>query len=165
MSDISYHLTTDGSTLGTGAAMWVVIGTSFGIDLTQDLMLTAFYANASTAIPYQKFTTNYLATTVSPILSFHAINATNGMAATNAILLDNISMTLAYPPLNLRLSPPNLLAFRWPFTNSPYRLQANVMLAATNWAALTNEPVNAGTNSQIVLPALASQQFFRLTLS
>jgi hypothetical protein len=87
------------------------------------------------------------------------------MAATNAILLDNISMTLAYPPLNLRLSPPNLLAFRWPFTNSPYRLQANVMLAATNWAALTNEPVNAGTNSQIVLPALASQQFFRLTLS
>jgi len=86
------------------------------------------------------------------------------MAATNAILVDNVSMTLAYPPLSLSLSAPNILLFRWPFTNSPYRLQANVMLAATNWVTLTNEPVNAGTNSLIVLPARASQQFFRLTL-
>ena len=45
---ISYYLGTDGSTFGTGAAMWVVIGTSFGIDLSQDILLTAFYANSST---------------------------------------------------------------------------------------------------------------------
>jgi hypothetical protein len=160
---ISYYLGTDGPTLGTGAAMWVVIGTSFGIDLSQDVMLTAFYPNSANAIPYQKFSTNYLATTASPILSFHGINATNGMAATSAILLDNVSMTLAYPPLNLSLSSPNLLAFRWPFTNSPYRLQASSSLT-TNWVTLTNLPVNAGTDSQIVLPAQASVQFYRLTL-
>jgi hypothetical protein len=29
---------------------------------------------------------------------------------------------------------------------------------------LTNVPVNVGTNSQVVLPASASVQFFRLTL-
>src|SRR5215472_11344971 len=120
---IDYYLGTDGSTLNTGAAMWVVIGTSFGIDLSQDVMLTAFYANSPDALPYQKFSTKYLATTASPILSFHGINATNGMVATNAILLDNISMTLAYPPLSLSLSQSNLLVFSWPFTNSPYRLQ------------------------------------------
>jgi len=162
--NISYYLGTDGTTLGTGAAMWVVIGTSFGIDLSQDVMLTAFYANSPSAIPYQKFTTTYLATTASPILSFHGINATNGTAAANAILLDNVSMTLTYPPLSLSLSAPNLLMFRWPFTNSPYRLQSNSLLTTTNWVTLTNVPVNAGTNTQIVLPALAGQQYYRLTL-
>ena len=162
--NISYYLGTDGPTLGTGAAMWVVIGTSFGIDLSQDVMLTAFYPNSPTALPYQKFSTQYLATTASPILSFHGINATNGMASTSAILLDNVSMMLEYPPLNLSLSPPNLLVFHWPFTNSPYRLQANASLTTTNWVTLTNIPVNIGTNSQIVLPEQASHQFYRLTL-
>ena len=162
--NISYYLGTDGPTLGTGAALWVVIGTSFGIDLTQDVMLTAFYPNSNNAIPYQKFSTNYLAATASPILSFHGINATNGMAATHAILLDNVSMTLTYPPLNLSLSSPNLLVFRWPFTNSPYRLQANTSLVTSNWVTLTNVPLNVGTNSQIVLSASATQQFYRLAL-
>jgi len=161
--NISYYLGTDGPTLGTGAAMWVVIGASFGIDLTQDVMLTAFYPNSSNAIPYQKFSANYLATTASPILSFHGINATNGMPAASAILLDNVSMTLVYPPLTLRYSPPDLL-IRCPFTNSPYRLQASASLIATNWVTLTNVPVNVGTNNQIVLPADDSQQFYRLTL-
>jgi hypothetical protein len=160
---ISYYLGTDGSTLGAGAAMWVVIGTSFGIDLTQDVMLTAFYPNSSNPIPYQKFSTTYLATTASPILSFHGINATNGMAATNAILLDNVWVTPTYPPLNFRFSPPNL-ALSWPLTNSPYRLQANASFTATNWVTLTNLPVNVGGSSQIVLPAHASQQFYRLVL-
>jgi len=162
--NIGYYLATDGSTFNTGSAMWVVIGTSFGIDLSQDIMLTAFYANSPGAIPYQKFSTTYLATTASPILSFHGINATNGMAATNAILLDNVSMILTYPPLNLSLSAPNLLTFRWPLTNSPYRLQASASLASTNWVTLTNVPANVGTNSQIALPANSSQQFYRLTL-
>ncbi|HZR16772.1 MAG TPA: hypothetical protein VFE51_05540 [Verrucomicrobiae bacterium] len=162
--NITYYLGTDGSTLGTGAAMWVVIGSSFGIDLTQDLLLTAFYPNSASAIPYQKFSTNYLATSSSPILSFHGINATNGIAATNAILLDNVSMALTYPPLGLNLSDPNLLKFSWPLTHSPYRLQVNASLTTTNWVTLTNQPSNVGTSSQIILPAQAGARFFRLTL-
>lgn len=160
---ISYYLGTDGSTLDTGAAMWVVIGPSFGINLAQDIMLTAFYPNSTQALPYQEFGTNYLATLASPILSFHGINATNGMAATNAILLDNVWMTLTSPPLQVSFSPPNL-AFSWPLTNSPYRLEAAATVTSTNWVRLTNAPVNAGANSQIVLPARATQQFYRLTL-
>ena len=85
------------------------------------------------------------------------------MAATSAILLDNVWMTLTYPPLKLGYSPPNVV-LSWPFTNSPYRLQAKPLLTATNWVTLTNMPVNAGTNNQIVLTAHASQQFYRLTL-
>jgi hypothetical protein len=126
-------------------------------------MLTAFYPNSSSAIPYQKFSTNYLATTASPILSFHGINATNGMTSTSAILLDNVSMTLTYPPLTCRFSPPNLV-FSWPFTSSPYRLSAEPSLTNTNGVTLTNVPVNVGANSQIVLPVRGNQQFYRLTL-
>ncbi|HWX18396.1 MAG TPA: hypothetical protein VN578_00690 [Candidatus Binatia bacterium] len=162
--NIGYYLGTDGSTLGTGAAMWVVIGTSFGIDLSQDIMLTAYFPNSSNALPYQEFSTNYVATTASPILSFHGINATNGLAATNAILLDSVWVTLIYPPLNLSLSPSNQLVFTWPYTNSPYRLQANASLTTTNWITLTNVPANAGTNNRIVLPVAAGRQFYRLTL-
>ena len=161
---ISYYLGTDGSTLGTGAAMWVVIGTSFGIDPNLDVMLTAFYPNSTNAIAFQKFSMDYLATTASPILSFHGINATNGMASSSAILLDNVSMTLTSPPLSISLSPNSSLVVRWPFTNSPYRLQASPLLTTANWVTLTNLPVSVGTNSQIVLPTQATQQFYRLTL-
>jgi hypothetical protein len=162
--DISYYLGTDGSTLGNGAAMWVVIGSSFGINLAQDVMLTAFLPNSSNAIPYQRFSTVYLATNASPILSFHGINATNGISAATAILLDNVSVVLTYPPLSLGFSRPNSLVFTWPFTNSPYRLQSAASVTSTNWMTLTNVPVNVGTNNQLVLPVSAGMQFFRLTL-
>src|SRR5579871_843484 len=58
--NISYYLGTDGA-IGNGAAMWVVIGPSFGIDLSQDIMLTAFFPNSSTPLPYQQFSSIYLA--------------------------------------------------------------------------------------------------------
>ena len=163
--NISYYLGTDGS-LGNGAAMWVVIGSSFGINLTQDIMLTAFFPNSSNAMPYQKFSTNFLATSASPILSFHGINGTNATGPTNAILLDNVSMVLTAPPLNISFSRPSSLVFTWPFTNSPYRLQSSASLTGTNWVTLTNAPVNVGANNRVVLPMSASStmQFFRLTL-
>jgi hypothetical protein len=162
--NISYYLGTDGSTLGNGAAMWVVIGASFGINLAEDVMLTAFLPNSSNAIPYQKFSTDYLATNVSPILSFHGINGTNGINAASGILLDNVSVVLTYPPLSCGFSRPNALALIWPFTNSPYRLQSSASLTSGSWVSLTNEPVNVGTNNQIVLPLSTNIQFFRLTL-
>lgn len=161
--EISYDLGTGGSTLGSGAAMWVVIGASFGIDLAQDVMLTTFRPNSSNAIPYQKFSTVYLANSASPILSFHGINATNGINAASAILLDNVSVVLTYPPLTLRSSP-NPLVFTWPFTNSLYRLQSAASLTSAPWVTLTNLPVKVGTSNQIVLPVSTKMQFFRLTL-
>ncbi len=161
--NISYYLGTDGA-IGNGAAMWVVIGPSFGIDLSQDIMLTAFLPNSSSALPYRQFSSIYLATNTSPILSFHGINATNGIGATSAILLDNVSVVLTYPQLSFAFSPPNSLVFTWPFTNSPYRLQSTASPTGTSWATLTNTPQNVGTNSQIILPESADTQFFRLTL-
>lgn len=161
--NISYYLGTDGP-IGNGAAMWVVIGPSFGIDLTQDIMLTAFFPNSSSALPYQQFSAVYLATNTSPILSFHGINATNGISATSAILLDNVSVVLTYPQLSLNFSPSNSLVFTWPFTNSPYRLQSIASLTGSSWTTLTNVPLNVGTNNQIILPVSTNQQFFRLTL-
>ena len=161
--NISYYLGTDGP-LTNGAALWAQIGPDYGLDPSQDLILTAYFPNSISALPYRQFSTIYVATMTSPILSFHGVNATNGLAATNAILLDNVSMVQVYPPLKLSFSQPNSLVFSWPFTNSPYRLQANGSFNPTNWATLTNVPVNEGANNQVVLPVSTNLQFYRLTL-
>jgi len=157
---ISYYLATDGTTLGSDAAMYVVIGTSFGIDYSQDASLTSYLPNSASAIPYQKFTTNITATASSEMLSFH------GYDATSAILLDNVSVTLVIPPpplLNLHLFETNSLVFTW--TNqAPGYLQANASLDTTNWVALTNTPVTVGVSNQIILPAPGSNMFYRLAL-
>jgi hypothetical protein len=161
--NVSYYLGTDGP-LTNGAAIWIQIGTSFGLDSVHDITLPGFFPHSAVAIPYQKFSTNIIATNTSVILSFHGINATNGLAVTNAILLDNVSVVQTYPPLTLNFIRPNTLVFTWPFTNSPYRLQANTALDTTNWTTLTNVPVNLGTNNQITLTTSTNRQFYRLTL-
>jgi len=155
------YLATDGTTLGSGALMYILIGTSFGIDYSSDVLLVSFLPNSSNAIPYQKFTTNFTATTSSEILAFH------GVDGASSILLDNVSITLAVPtppPLNLSLSPSNTLVFTWPAATNGFRVQANATLARTNWVTLTNTRVTVGSNLQIVLPAPASNQFYRLML-
>jgi len=162
--NISFYLGTDGSTVGTGAAMWAVIGPSFGIDYSVDTSLTAYYPNSSNAIPYQLFSTNYLATSTQPTLSFHGINGTNAATANGGILLDNVSMTLIFPPLSIALSPPHTLIFSWPYTNSPYRLTTATSLISTNWAVINTTPINVGTNSLVNLPTPSGNQFYRLTL-
>jgi hypothetical protein len=162
--NISYYLGTDGP-LTNGAAMWAQIGTDFGLNPSGDTQLPTFFPNSANAIPYQLFSTDYVATSTSSlILSFHGVNATNGIAVTNGILLDNISMVLTYPQLNVNRTPPGSLTFAWQFTNSPYRLQASGSLNPTIWVTLTNTPSNAGGNSHIILSAPGSARFYRLTL-
>jgi len=158
---ISYYLATDGTTLGSGAAMYVVIGTSFGIDYSQDLQLTDYEPNSANALPYQKFTTTITASNATEILSFH------GFDASSDILVDNVKMTLAIPSapeLNLSLSPTNTLVFTWTSSTNGYVLQANASLGTTSWVTLTNAPVTIGSSNQIVLPAPASNLFYRLNL-
>ncbi len=162
--NISFYLGTDGPTAGTGAAMWSVIGPSYGIDYSVDTSVLAYYPDSANAIPYKLFSTNYVAISTQPILSFHGINGTNAATAQGAILLDNISMTLIYPPLSISLSPTNTLVFTWPYTNSPYRLTTVTTLTATNWTIINQTPVNAGTNSQVNLPLPSGISFYRLTL-
>jgi len=162
--NITFYLATDGP-LTNGAAMWAQIGPSYGLDPSQDVILAAYFPNSASALPYQKFSTNYVATLTGPCLSFHGVNATNGIAVTNAILLDNISMVQTYPPMNCSLTRSNTLVCSWPFTNSPYRLQSTTSLGTTNWVALTNVPVNVGTNNQIALAMSTNKAaFYRLTL-
>ncbi len=161
---ISYYLGTDGP-LTNGAAIWAQIGTDFGLDPSQDTQLPAFFPNSTNAVPYQLFSTDYVAaSTSSLILSFHGVNATNGIAVTNGILLDNVSMVLTYPHLKLNFTPPGSLTFAWQYTNSPYRLQANASLNTASWVTLTNAPSNVGANSQIILAAPGGPEFYRLSL-
>jgi hypothetical protein len=155
---ITYSLGTDGPTIGSGAYMDVAMGTSFGVDLTQDLLLNHFVPNSSNAIPYQRFTTNVTATAASEILSFHGVNSAS------SILLDNVSLTLAIPRLSLGLSQTNTIIFTWPTPNAGYRLQANSSLNSTNWVTMTNQPATVASNNQIVLPITAGNKFYRLTL-
>jgi hypothetical protein len=158
---VTCYLGTDGTTLGSHAALWVVIGSSFGIDYSQDTQLTAYYPNSTNALPYQKFTTVFTATNSNPILSFH------GVDATSSILLDNVSMTLAMPPapqLNFSVLPTSQLIFTWTSSTNGFLLQANASLATSNWVTLTNQPVTVGSGNQIVLPAPSANVFYRLAL-
>jgi hypothetical protein len=153
---ISFYLATDGPTTNSGAVMWAVIGTSFGIDYSQDLSLVAYWPNSPNPIPYQKFTTNIIATVSNPVLSFHGIDAAS------SILLDNVSVTRVIPPLNVHLSPTKNLVFTW--TNpTGLLLQTNASLRTTNWVTLTNTPVTVGSSNQIILPVPTSNLFYRLT--
>jgi hypothetical protein len=162
--NISFYLGTDGPTEGTGAAMWAVIGPSFGIDYSVDTSLAAYYPNSPNAIPYQLFSTNYLAASTQPVLSFHAINGTNAATAKGGIFLDNVSMTLMYPPLAIKVSPNNTLIFTWPYTNSPYRLATANSPTSTHWTIINTTPAGIGANSQVTLPTPSGVHFYRLTL-
>jgi hypothetical protein len=158
---ISFYMGTDGTTLGSGAAMWVAIGTSFGLDYSQDLSLAAYFPNSSNALPYQKFTSTITATNSYEILSFHGIDASS------SILVDNVSMTLVVPPgpqLSVKPAPTNTLLFTWISATNGYRLQTNSLLGTTNWGTLTNAPMTAGSSNQIILPMPAGKLFYRLTL-
>jgi hypothetical protein len=160
---ISYWEGTDGP-LTNGAAMWAQIGADYGLS-SSDVPLPPFFPHSATALPYQEFSTNWIANSDNPILSFHGVNATNGLAVTNSILLDNVSMVLTYPPLKPAYSKPDSLVFTWPFTNSPYRLQSSTSLLSANWTTLTNVPVNVGSNNQITLTLPTNGAlFYRLTL-
>ena len=156
----SCYLGTDGPTLGSGAAMWAVVGSSFGIDYEDDLQLVAFLPNSPNAIPYQKFTTNFTATLPTEILSFH------GVDGASSILLDNVTLTLLPPAplLSVSLSPTNTLVFSWTSSTPGFQLQVNPTLGTTNWQTLTNAPVTNGSNNQLVLPAPGSNLFYRLEL-
>jgi len=156
---ISYYLATDGPSAESGAAMWVALGTSFGIDYSQDVALPSFLPDSASALPYQLFTTNITATISDVILSFH------GISASSSILLDNVSVTLAIPPtpqLNLSFNSTNGLVFTWTSTNSTFLLQSNASLNPTGWVTLTNESVANGMTNQIVLPAPSGNGFYRL---
>ncbi len=154
---ISYYLATDGSTLGSGAVMWVDLGTSFGIDYSKDVQLTAYWPNSSNALPYQKFTATVTATNASEILSFH------GVDATSSILLDNVSVMLT-PRLNLSVSSTNKLVFTWTSPTNGFLLQTNASLLNANWGTVTNKPVTVGSSNQVILSAPVSDLFYRLTL-
>jgi hypothetical protein len=159
--NVSYYMGTDGTTYGSGAAMWVAIGASFGLDYSQDVLLTAYYPNSSNALPYQKFTTTFTATNSSEILAFH------GVSADSAILVDNVSLTLVLPTppqLSLKPAPTNMLDFTWTASTNGYRLQTNASLVTANWGTLTNLPGTVGSSNQIVMPAPASSMFYRLVL-
>jgi hypothetical protein len=141
--------------------MWVVIGPSFGIDYTQDVLLTAYYPNSASALPYQKFTTTITATNANPILSFHAVDANS------AILLDNVSITYVAPPppqLNFGLASTDKVVMSWTSPTNAFLLQTNTSLLTTNWVTLTNQPAVLGVTNQITLPRPATNVFYRLLL-
>ena len=153
---VSYYLATDGNTLGPNASMYVLIGTAFPIDLIHDILLTAYVPNSAAPLPYQKYTTNITATAATEILAFH------GVDATSAILLDNVSVTPAAPPLKVSLSRTNTLIFDWTYPTAGARLQTNTSLTTTNWVSLTNVPIASGISNRLILARPAANVFYRL---
>jgi hypothetical protein len=71
------------------ASKCVLIRTISAIDQVNDFPLTTYRPESSNAISYWKFSTNVHATASSETHAFHGVNATHGIDATSAILLDN----------------------------------------------------------------------------
>jgi hypothetical protein len=75
-----------------------------------------------------------------------------------------MTLVVPSPQLNVTVSPTSKLVFTWNSSTSGFLLQGNLSLLTTNWVTLTNQPVTVGSSNQIILPAPASNLFYRLTL-
>ena len=66
------------------------------------------------------------------------------------------------PLLRIAVTSTNTVIVAWPAPSTGFTLQQNSSLATTNWVALTNTPVLAGDERQVVLPSWPGSRFFRL---
>jgi hypothetical protein len=102
---------------------------------------------------------------------------TNAPDGTNALVLqlhdvngvysDSMPFTLTFtplvpPPLQLQREDSGFVTLRWPLDADDWTLESSGTLTATNWATVTNEYVNTGTNFSVTLPATNARGFFRL---
>lgn len=66
------------------------------------------------------------------------------------------------PRLSISLTPTNTLLFLWPAEVSSYGLQQNSRFDAAGWTSLTNAPILAGSENELILPKPPESVFFRL---
>jgi hypothetical protein len=66
------------------------------------------------------------------------------------------------PLLSVSLTTTNTVLISWPYPSTGFSLQQNPALGTVNWTAVTNTPVLAGEQWQIVVPPQAGNKFFRL---
>jgi hypothetical protein len=85
---------------------------------------------------------------------------TNIFAATN-LASPIFEVTLPPAALSIALSGTNLLV-SWPSPPGSFGLQQNSDLTTTNWTTITNAPVVANGQNQVILPSGFGNQFYRL---
>ena len=66
------------------------------------------------------------------------------------------------PRLSVSLTVTNTVLVSWPYPSEGFSLQQNGALGTTNWVAVTNAPVQAGQQWQLIAQPPAGNRFFRL---
>jgi hypothetical protein len=100
----------------------------------------------------------------------HAYSLTLKFRDLNGVYPDSAPFTVSFTaeqihyPLAIQCVNPQHVALSWTTNAVGWELQTAVNLTTTNWVTLTNIPSVSGTNFSLNLPAMATQQFFRLSL-
>jgi hypothetical protein len=68
----------------------------------------------------------------------------------------------ASPPLIIQLTPTNAVVISWPWPSTDFNLQQNTNASSTNWVNVTNTPIIAGGQKQVIVSPPVGTQFYRL---
>jgi hypothetical protein len=68
----------------------------------------------------------------------------------------------AAPALRMFLTATNTVVAAWPATSALFRLQQTLSLASISWLDVTNAPLNANNEIQVILSPSSNQRFYRL---
>ena len=66
------------------------------------------------------------------------------------------------PVMSIRLTNGNQAVIAWPYPSTGASLQQNLTIGSTNWTAVTNSPVQAGSQWQVTLTPRLGTMFYRL---
>jgi hypothetical protein len=64
----------------------------------------------------------------------------------------------------LALNPANAVVLSWLNLGPGFVLQQKPVIGASSWTLVTNPPVTAGDQLQVIIPKPATNQFYRLAL-
>jgi len=75
---------------------------------------------------------------------------------------DGLRIYLMLPQLHASLSISNSVVLTWPVSAAPFLLEENSDLTTTNWTIVTNAPIVAGQQNQVIFARSSADKFYRL---
>jgi hypothetical protein len=66
------------------------------------------------------------------------------------------------PLLSVSATKTNTVVVSWPYPSTGFNLQQNSILGTTNWAGVTNSPVQVGAQLQIIVQPPVGNRYYRL---
>jgi len=92
-----------------------------------------------------------------------SLNWAGGYVTNGQILEAVFGVNLPSSPLlSVQLTPTNAVVISWPDASTDFNLQQNGNVNSTNWVNVTNTPIIAGGQKQVIVAPPVGTQFYRL---